>query len=153
MYKIDAELKEFIESGVACLVGTGNAEGRPHVVYGWGPRVRAGGAEVDVFIDAPRSATALSDLRENPRIALTLAHPVSYRSVQLKGSFRSTQEPDDEDLARVQAHRDAFLVTTTLVGDPPNTITNLWMEEVVRVSFAVERAFDQTPGPEAGKPL
>ena len=153
MLSIDSDLKEFIESGVACLVGSGNADGRPHIAQAWGPRVHQGGAAVDVFIDAPRAARTLENLSENPRIAMTLAHPVSYRSVQLKGQYRDTGEPSDADLDWVRRHHDEFLVSTTLVGDPPDTIRNLWMDDVVRLSFDVERAFDQTPGPEAGKPL
>ena len=39
VYRINPELKEFLESGVACLVGTGDAGGRPHLIHGWGPRV------------------------------------------------------------------------------------------------------------------
>ena len=153
MFKIDADLKEFVESGVACLVGSGDSAGRPHMAQAWGPRVHDDGATIDVFIDAPRAARTLANLQENPRIAMTLAHPVTYRSVQLKGVFRSTADPADGDLEWVRRHRDEFLVSTTLVGDPPDTIRNLWMDDVVRVSFVAERAFNQTPGPEAGKPL
>jgi hypothetical protein len=32
-------------------------------------------------------------------------------------------------------------------------VRNLWLDEVVRVTFAPEAAFNQTPGPEAGKRL
>jgi len=153
MFTIDAELKEFVESGVACLIGSGDSQGRPHIAQGWGPRVHDNGATIDVFIDVARAARTLDNLRENPGVAMTLAHPVSYRSVQLKGAFRSTAEPAGNDLDWVRRHRDEFLVSTTLVGDPPDTIRNLWMDDVVRISFDVEHAFNQTPGPEAGKPL
>jgi hypothetical protein len=153
LYRVDHELKEFIESGVACLVGTGSAGGRPHLTYGWGPRVAEDGSTVDVFVETARSRSTLSDLAENPRIAMTVAHPVSYRSVQLKGSAVSSGQASDEDLAWVERHRESFLVSTTLVGDPPATIANLWLDDVLRITFAADAAFDQTPGPQAGKPL
>ena len=109
MYAISPDLKEFIESGVACLVGTGDAHGRPHVINGWGPRVGADSGTVEVFLDTLRAGTTLANLAENPRIAVTLAHPVSYRSVQLKGLFRATRDAQPEDGAWVQRQRDGFL--------------------------------------------
>lgn len=152
-FKINGALKEFVESGVGVLVGTGDANGRPHLAYGWGPRVGADGATVDVFIDSLRSGQMLSDVRANGRIAVTIGHPVSYRSVQLKGRVLDHGEATEPDDDWVRKHREAFVIATSLVGDPPETIRNLWLEDVTRVSFQVEQAFDQTPGPEAGKPL
>lgn len=153
MYRISDEIKEFVESGVGVLIGTGDVRGRPHAAYGWGPRVGADGTTVDVFLDAARAERTLADLRANGRIAMTMADPVSYRSIQFKGTFRDSGEPDEADRAWVQQRREAFLSVTSLIGDPPAVVRNLWMDEVVRVAFAVERAFNQTPGPEAGKPL
>jgi hypothetical protein len=153
MYEIGDELKMFVESGVAVLIGTGDAEGRPRIDYGWGPRVRPDGVTVDVFLDLERADRALANLQENNKIAMTVGDPVSYRSVQLKGVHHETRAANDDDRAWVGRHREEFLASTSLVGDPPNTIRNLWLDDVVRVAFVVDSAFDQTPGPEAGKPL
>lgn len=49
--------------------------------------------------------------------------------------------------------REAFVARTSLIGDSPDMVRSLWLDDVVRVAFEVEAAFDQTPGPEAGKPL
>ena len=153
MFTVDDSLKEFVESGVAVLVGTGDANGRPHIAMGWGPRVHEGGRKVDVFLDAERADPSLSDLEANGRIAVTFAHPVQYRSVQLKGRFVEARDADAADQSRVEQHRNDFLVSTTMIGDPAHVIQGLWLDQVVRVTFSVETAFDQTPGPEAGKPL
>ncbi|MPZ98656.1 MAG: hypothetical protein GEU80_04805 [Dehalococcoidia bacterium] len=153
MYVINDELKTFIESGVAVVIGTADDEGRPHMAYAWGPRVHEDRVQVSLFIDAARSATPLRDLDANGRIAVTLADPVSYRSVQLKGRAAGHGEPVAGERAWVERHRDAFMASTALVGDAPSTIRNLWMEDVIRVDFEVEQAFNQTPGPGAGVPL
>jgi hypothetical protein len=153
MYPINDDLKEFIESGVATIVGTGDARGKPQLTYGWAPRVVDSNGVLEVFLDKDRADRALADLRENGRIAMTLAHPVSYRSVQFKGRFREADEPADGDADYVQRRRADFVTSTSLIGDPPSIIESLWLDETVRVSFEVDRAFDQTPGPEAGREL
>jgi hypothetical protein len=152
MFRIDDSLKEFIESGVATLVGTGDASGRPHVAYGWAPRVRDE-TTMEVFIDAARAEKTLANLKTTGRIAVTVAHPVSVRSVQLKGSFCESGAPDASAKEYVQQRREGLVTSTSLIGDPPDVIRAMWLEDVVRVSFTVEHAFDQTPGPNAGQSL
>jgi general stress protein 26 len=153
MYAIDDELKEFVESGVALAVATSDAEGHPHLAYAWGPRVHEDRHSMTVFVDSARAATTLGDLHATGRIAVVFGDPVSYRSVQLKGQATAIGETDAADEAWVQRHREAFLISTSLVGDPPAIIRNLWMQDVIRIDLTVEAAFDQTPGPDAGKPL
>ena len=153
MYRIDENLKDFIESGVATLVGTGDAAGRPQIAFGWAPRVIDADGVMEVFIDTARAERTLDNLRENGRIAVTFAHPVSYRSVQLKGQFRDVSETSADDMAYVQQRREGFVTATSLIGDPPDVIRAMWLDDVVGVTFAVEHAFDQTPGPTAGQPL
>ena len=153
MFQIDDTVKEFVESGVAVLIGTGDSEACPHAAYGWGPRVRADRVSIDVFLDEARSERTLANLRANGRIAMTMTHPVSYRSLQLKGTFRESGAPDEADRDWVRQQREGFVASAALVGDPPAVIRNLWLEDVVRITFAVEHAFNQTPGAAAGAPL
>jgi hypothetical protein len=153
MFKIEGELKEHVESGVACLVATGDADGRPLVRMAWGPRVREDGQTIDVFLDAARAEGTLANLQDNGKVAMTVAHPVNYRSTQFKGTYLERGEPDEAERREVQKRREDFVVSTSLIGDPPEIIANLWLDDLVRVSFKVEAAFDQTPGPEAGRPL
>ena len=153
MFCIDDALAQFVQSGVAAVVGTASDDGAPHVSYGWAPRVVGEGSSLDVFLDAARSGQALADLRSNGRIAVTVGDPVSYRSIQFKGRFTGVGPPSEADEIWLAAYREAFLVNTSLVGDPPQVIHNMWLDEVVRISMSVERAFDQTPGPVAGLPL
>jgi predicted pyridoxine 5'-phosphate oxidase superfamily flavin-nucleotide-binding protein len=152
MYRIDDKLKEFIEAGPATIIGTGDAGGRPHVAYGWAPRV-TDTSTVEVFLDTARAERTLSNLSDNKRIAVTFADPVSVRSVQLKGTFERRFEPNDADQTWVRQAREAFVVSTSLIGDPPTVIRNLWLDDVIGIVVNVESAFDQTPGPDAGRPL
>jgi len=153
MFRINPEIEEFLASGVVTLIGTGDAAGRPHAAIGWAPRASGSGATLDVFLDTVRAEQTLANLADNGRIAVTMMHPSSYRALQLKGTFRDSGTPGAVDNEWVQQQREAFVASASLVGDPPSVLRNLWFDEVIRVTFAVEGAFNQTPGPEAGRPL
>jgi hypothetical protein len=153
MFVISADLKEFVESGVAVLIGTVGSDGGPRLAYAWGPRVHPDGQRVTVYVDEPRAAALLEGRALNPQVAATFTDPVSVRSVQLKGRILDVGEPTEAERAWVTRHREAFTASTSLIGDPPNVIRNLWMDRTVRVEFTAERAFDQTPGPNAGVAL
>jgi hypothetical protein len=119
MFVLDEELREFVESGVAVIVGTADRAKRPHVVMGWGPRVSASGDAVSIFVESSRAALTLADVEATGRMALTFASPVSYRSVQVKGPGNVAGVANEEDQAWIQRHRDRFSTETALVGDPP----------------------------------
>ena len=153
MYRVDAEMRELLEGGTAVILGTADAGGKPHVLYAWGPRFAGDGASLTLFIDAGRSERTLANVGENPQMAVTFALPTTYRSVQLKGRFLQTCAATTEDEARVQDHREAFTSQVSLVGDSPEAARKRWMKDVLRIDMAIETAFDQTPGPNAGNPL
>ncbi len=154
MFQIDDELKEFSEAGVAANVGSVGPDGRPQSGAAWGPRVHEGGTRITVYLDGPRAEPVLAGFRANGRIALTIADPVSYRSVQFKGHVTHIGDANEAEEQWVERHRNAFRTSVALVGEPPEVVRNRWMEApVVRVDFDVEQAFDQTPGPNAGMPL
>lgn len=153
MYVVGEELRELIESGVAVSVATADATGRPHLATAWGPRVGPDGTTASVFIDRARSATTVEDIEATLRIAMTVGDPISYRSIQLKGTSLGCADPTEEDRDWVRRHREAFMVSIALIGDPPALGRNMWSEEVIRIDFLVEQAFEQTPGPDAGRPL
>lgn len=154
MFRIDDELREFIESGVAVVLGTASNERRPHVTYAWGPKVIEPGDALYVFLERPRAEQVVANLEETQRAAVTFAEPVSYRSVQLKGRYRGMSAATADEDAWVQRHRDAFSSQTALIGDSPGVRRNAWMDApLLRFEIEVEAGYDQTPGPNAGHPL
>ena len=86
-------------------------------------------------------------------VAVVIAAPTTYRSIQLKGHFVEAAPPEPGDAEWVQRHRDLYAAATALVGQAPHASRNLGKKEVLRMRFSVEDAFDQTPGPQAGARL
>lgn len=152
MYAIDADLEAFLLGGVACQVATADLEGRPQSGWAWGPRVNADGS-LTLFVETKRAARRLANLPLNPRVAAIFADPISYRSIQLKGTWLSTRGATEEDQAWVKRHRELFASNVVLIGEGPEAIRNMYMSDIIRIDMRVDAAFDQTPGPEAGKPL
>lgn len=152
MYAIDEATKEFLEGGMAVQVGTANAAGRPQIANAWGPRINEDGT-ISLFLDSAGAASTLANLASNGRIAVIFADPITYRSIQFKGKWLSAAAPTEMETAWVQRHRELFTSATVLVGDNPEAMRNRWWQEVTRIDFQVESAFDQTPGPNAGLPL
>ncbi len=153
MFEISDELRAFIESDVSVLIGAVDEHGHPQLAYVWGPRVHEDARTLSVYVSRDRSAALLGGTAEHPLLAVTFTDAISLRSIQVKGRFVRTNDPNEAELAWVDRHRQAFTTATSLVGDPPHVVRNLWTADVLRVDLIVERAFDQTPGPNAGMPL
>jgi hypothetical protein len=155
VFAIDDELREFLQSGVAAVAGTASPEGRPRVTFVWGVRVHEERGRVSFFIEAGRSGEFLGDANPDAPIAITVGHPTTYRSVQLKGRVLGVRASAPEDRHWVERHQADFLSATSLVGDDPLIVRQHWgdNEDLRRVDIEVARAFDQTPGPAAGREL
>lgn len=155
--QLDDELATFLESGLSVIIGTRDAGRKPELVRGWGPQVREGGNRLDICVARAAAETTLENLRANGWLALTAAHPSTYRSVQIKGRCFVIGEPDPEDIAAVERHRDAFARQNEVVGVSQAFSVAVWQRELVqspdlaRICSAPEYIFDQTPGPRAGE--
>jgi hypothetical protein len=150
---IAPELKEFAESSVAVTVGVNHPAHGPRLASGWGFRIHPESSRAEVFVDVRSSGQVVEALRTDGRIAVVLADPVSYRSVQFKGRVLDLGEPSPLDRAWVARTRELFTAGVALIGEAPAVSRNGWTEEVTRVAFSVAEVFDQTPGLNAGRRL
>jgi hypothetical protein len=156
---ITAELKDFLESGVSVVVGTCDAACVPEAVRAWGPRVGRDQRSVSLCVALATSGRALNNLRESGRIAVTFCLPTNYKTIQLKGRYLGTAQLNDQDLVAVERHRDSFLASAARVGVHRRFMEGLWQRELLesavmlKIRFVAEQAFDQTPGPNAGRQL
>lgn len=118
-----------------------------------GIRVSPGGERLTVFLPCATAGQTIANLRQNPRIAITLSEIATHRTLQIKGAVLDIGEPRDEDHAYVNAYRDTFAADLAWAGQTEaNTraLTN-WPCHAVLVEIAV--VYTQTPGPTAGLQL
>lgn len=153
---IDADLSEFLMSGVSIHVASRNAANVACINRGMGCRVSPDRRQVTVFMRKSQCRELLEDFADNGAIAFVGSEPSNHRTVQLKGSDarQSPLQPDDEPMVAIQcATFGAGLVR--LGYDPDLGLSLLGGEcgDIVAVTFTPASAFLQTPGPGAGDPL
>src|SRR4249920_648851 len=95
---IGPEQAALIARRVSIIVGSRDADNRPHVMRAVGCRLSADLRRITVFLAPSSSAQVLADLRSNASIAVVFSEPTTHRTVQFKGSdaLVAPIEPGDE---------------------------------------------------------
>jgi hypothetical protein len=149
--------RALLECGVATVLGTRDADLAPEVTRGWGLRVLEDGLTLEVCVGLPSGGRTLRNLAENGHLAMTCVRPSDYRQVQFKGRLVATLDPTPEDRARVARHQEAFTAEVEQVGIARQLCSGFWSHDdpaaMVKLRFVIEEGYDQTPGPDAGRPL
>jgi hypothetical protein len=153
---LDAELAGFIQGGVSVVIASSNDGLEPDVVRGCGCRVSRNLRRVTVFYDKARGEGVLDNIAANGRIAVVFTQPSTHRTIQLKGSDAGTLRTATSDLALASEHRQKWIHELCLLGYPAEISAAIWgplPRTLVAIAFTPTSAFQQTPGPDAGRPL
>lgn len=153
---IPERVVEFLQGPSFIQIGTRDRELRPLHAFAVGAFVHDDRETVTVFVPTARAAPILANLADNGRIAVGAAR-ASHEAYQLKGTSIASRPTDAADLARQDAYRAALLADVLAAGYPaeiarPFTLGFAWAPGTA-ITFRVEQIFQQTPGPDAGKPL
>jgi hypothetical protein len=142
-----------LENVGTVLVGTRDATLTPEITRGWGPTILPDGHTIDFCVSLSAGAKTLENLRESDELAVTFHHTSTYKTVQLKGRFLESGEVTPQDLEAVERQRNILIEQTKVHSVRTSIVTRLFTTDLVRIRFAVEQAFEQTPGPRAGGTL
>ena len=133
------ELTSMIDDGAGLVVGTVGDDGEPRATRAW-----------SVSVGDPAECR----VRVGAGVALNGADVRTFRSVQLKGRIVAVEAPDPTDLEVTRVQSDLFLRTVHETdGNPLESLRRILPLDVVAVEIVVEEMYDQTPGPDAGRPL
>jgi hypothetical protein len=146
-------MKEFAEAPVAATVGANHPAHGPRLAFGSGVRIHPESERGDVFVDVKSCGALVEALESDRRIALVVADPITYRSLQFKGRVLDIGEASPLDRAWVTRTREMFSAAVALIGEPPMVSRNYFTDPVKRISFSITDVFDQTPGLNAGRRL
>jgi hypothetical protein len=149
------EIVNFIESGLSIVVGVVGQGGRGQTGRALAVRVGQDATLRLIFAQEGNAAVSAAAQSGGP-IAVTFSAPLSHRTLQIKGYSSRPEElqPEDEAIARKQT--DAFAAVLGAIGFSTAFVrafseyraSALWV-----LSFPAQEAFEQTPGPGAGRSL
>ena len=135
---------------MSILVGTCSRDLVPEAMRGMGVRIWTGASQLTIILPAATGAVSIANLRDNPRMAITLSHIPSHRTMQIKGNVRGIRDGDEADRALATRYREMLADDLAFVGQPPaNTLRlGIWPCHAVDIDITV--VYAQTPGPVAG---
>lgn len=152
---IDAGQLQFISGAVSIIVASSNAANQPELVRAQGCRPLRGG-RLRLLLRDTQAAGLIGDIGRDGRVAVVFSRPSTHQSLQLKGSDAEMTTISRGDVACVAAYRRAMVVELERVGVLPALSLALLdgaAGRLVALDFTPTEAYQQTPGPDAGKPL
>jgi hypothetical protein len=153
---IGPEQVALISRRVSIIVGSCDAQHRPHVMRAVGCRVSADLRRVTIFMAVTSSERVLDDLRANGQIAVVFSEPSTNHTVQFKGGDAVVEAIAPGDEATVDRYLHGFIEEIGQLGFPRNVAQTMLAHGpggLVAVHFTPLAAFEQTPGPAAGQAL
>jgi hypothetical protein len=149
------EIVAFIESGVSIVVGVVGPAGRALSGRALAARLMQDATIRVIYPEAGNFAVTASAQSGGP-IAVTFSAPLSHRTLQIKGFSSRLEDLEPDDMASVRQQGEAFAAILVAVGHSPAFVQAFsdYLSSALRVlSFPADEAFEQTPGPGAGRSL
>jgi hypothetical protein len=149
------EVLEFIQSGISIIAGVVGPDGRAQGGRVLAVRVDADGG-IRLMYTIEGNAPITASAQEGGPIAATFSAPLSHRTIQLKAGSSRAELFDPDDRISVDRQMDAFAGILRAIGFPPPFVKAFCDNrsgQIGVVSFLPEVAYDQTPGPGAGREL
>ena len=144
------EIVELVQGGVSLLTGTCGDDLVPECVRGVGLRVWPGACQLTVLIPQATGAQTIANLRQNGRLAVTVAQIPTHRSLQVKGKVRAIREGDAQDRELSDRYLPSFRAALAHIGIPEGVTQGITNWPLWAVDLEIEQVFAQTPGPVAG---
>jgi hypothetical protein len=152
---IGHEHAALIARRVSIMVGSRDAQLRPHLMRAVGCRLSADWRRATLLLPQGSSGQVLDDLRDNGQIAVVFSEPSSNRTLQLKGHDATVTPCGPDDATLAECYVQGFVAEIGHLGfaaDIAHTILS-HDDTLLAVHFTIAEAFEQTPGPAAGEPL
>lgn len=140
--------------GTVVFVGTRDTEGNPFASRAVAVRRARDGVGLLAFVSMPQGVETLANVTATGHVAVCIARPDDYRTVQLKSwdARIVARHPDDE--AFLAAAYDATLVVVASLGLDTVVMRRLQtLHGAVAVQFTPAGMWDQAPGAGAGREL
>ncbi len=152
----EASARFIAEQAVSMALSSRDARLRPSISKAAGVRISADRCRVTVLVDQQLGADVVRDLRAGHPLAAVFSEPATHRTVQLKAARAELLPVTPADREAARQHFEATVAHVAPLGYDEAGIRCYFAhqpEQLVAVSFVPTAAFEQTPGPGAGRPL
>jgi hypothetical protein len=154
---LDDATRALLESGSSTILGLVDRAGEPFATRGWGSVVLDGDPiRLRVLVGAAAFTAAGYHLGDDARfaVAVTGADVRTLVSVQVKGTAVSLEPSTGEDVHRSQRFCADFAEAVEEADNIDGTLVHrLLPVDLWACTVEVAEAYDQTPGPGAGRQL
>ena len=153
---IDDAMFGLLRRRVSIIVASRDAALQPHLMRALALRLSADRKRVTVLMTRTTSRAVLDDIAANGVIAVVVSEPSTHATAQLKGDDAVIEPIASGDLALIEAHAERFADEIAMAGFSrplAHAILDRCDGDFVAVSFTPRQAFDQTPGPRAGRAI
>ncbi len=146
----DSRVRRCVEPGLSVLVGTVDVHGTPSCCRGVALASTDDLTTVTVYVPVATSHETIQNIATTKALAVSASHPISHRTIQLKGIPMEVRLARDDEAPLVRARLDAFAGVLESIGVPRRLSQTVAHWPAFALTMRVEQIFDQTPGPHAG---
>lgn len=157
MPRLPPEWTDHVSAGVSLRVGSCSPQGEPAIGRGLAAECLPDG-RVRVLVEGQACVEVLQGVRETGRISVVMGLPSTQRSLHVKGSDGVVDRAETAaDHALLQERLSAFARQVAPFGFAREDLVANWYDvragDLWQVAFALDGAWDQSPGPGAGQPV
>jgi hypothetical protein len=153
--RLAPEHAAFIQGGVSVVVAARDGQLVADVLRGCGCRVSRDRRRVTVLVEPARSGAVLDHVAANGSVAVVFSQPSTHRTLQLKGTDATVARGTPTDQRTARRHLEAWVEDMGRIGYETGFVRTVRGEaaELAAITFTIAAAFEQTPGPAAGRRL
>jgi hypothetical protein len=153
---LDEDNAAFIQTGISIVAASRDDALLPSVARATGCRVCDDRRTVSVFLSLSQAVQLIADVRRCACIAVVFSRPSTHRTLQLKAADARVRAATSDEAAISERYVGAFGREIGLMGhtdEQARALFSLRADDLVAIDFTPNAAFEQTPGPKAGRPL
>jgi hypothetical protein len=153
---LSEDIAAFIQGGISMTVASRDDRFVPSIAKGVGCRVSPARDAVTLLVFANTAEALLRDVAHCRLLAAAFSQPSTNRTLQVKGCNVTTAPAGPADVALTRRYIALFAEELRPLGWSADYVHDVfWHDPVhlVALHFTPERAFQQTPGPDAGAAL
>lgn len=150
---IPQEVIDVINGSYFAYLGSRDEHLAPTVCITWGIDFKATQGVVTSFVVQAQYEQMLKNLQQNGRMALSYSGTFTHVAYQLKGHFLQARPLTKDEAALQQQYRRSTINTLIELGYPEKRINVVVRPVDLAIDLKIEKIFNQTPGPGAGKEI